>query len=133
MNSFYPVIMTSDIQKEAQFFRDLFGFTDTFTSDWYISLVKDEQHELAIIDSNHETIPEQYRTASAGILLNMEVTDAREVYTKVQTEVPTTLIQEIRDEDFGQRHFIIESPSHVLIDVIEIIPPSREFIEMYNL
>jgi hypothetical protein len=37
----------------------------------------------------------------------------------------------LRDEDFGQRHFITADPNGVLIDVIKPIPPSAEFAELY--
>ena len=38
----------------------------------------------------------------------------------------------IKDEDFGQRHFIFEGPDNLLIDVIEIIQPSEEFLKLYK-
>ena len=36
-----------------------------------------------------------------------------------------------KDEDFGQRHFIVEGPNKILIDVIQPIPPSEEFLKNY--
>ena len=38
----------------------------------------------------------------------------------------------LRDEDFGQRHFITQDPNGVLIDVIKPIPPSAEFAAQYD-
>lgn len=40
-NSFYPVLMCKDIQKEANFFISMFDFKKVFDSDWYISLKDD--------------------------------------------------------------------------------------------
>lgn len=37
----------------------------------------------------------------------------------------------LRDEDFGQRHFITRDPNGVLIDVIKPIPPSADFAALY--
>ncbi|MFX4229610.1 MAG: hypothetical protein ACFHHU_17570 [Porticoccaceae bacterium] len=37
----------------------------------------------------------------------------------------------LRDEPFGQRHFITRDPNGVLIDVIKPIPPSAEFLAQY--
>jgi len=41
-------------------------------------------------------------------------------------------VKTLRDEDFGQRHFIMSDPIGVLIDVIENIPPSKAFADMYK-
>jgi hypothetical protein len=38
----------------------------------------------------------------------------------------------LRDETFGQRHFITKDPNGVLIDVIKPIPPSTEFAAQYQ-
>ena len=38
----------------------------------------------------------------------------------------------LRDEAFGQRHFIAAGPNDVLIDVIKPIPPSEDFAARYS-
>jgi hypothetical protein len=38
----------------------------------------------------------------------------------------------LRDEAFGQRHFITRDPAGVMIDVIKVIPPSEEFAAQYQ-
>ena len=38
----------------------------------------------------------------------------------------------LRDEAFGQRHFIVEAPGGVLVDVIEPIEPSAEFAAAFT-
>ena len=37
----------------------------------------------------------------------------------------------IRDEDFGQRHFILDGPGGILVDVIQNIDPSTAFAAAY--
>ena len=66
----------------------------------------------------------------AGLLLNFEVEDPDEMYAKAKAAGLPILIP-LRDEDFGQRHFITSDPNGVLIDVIKPIPPSKEFAELY--
>ena len=41
------------------------------------------------------------------------------------------LLLALKDEAFGQRHFITRDPNGVLIDVIKPIPPSEEFLSQY--
>ena len=38
----------------------------------------------------------------------------------------------LRDEAFGQRHFITADPNGVLIDVIKPIPPTAEYEAMFT-
>lgn len=81
--SLYPVLMSRDIQAERNFFRDVFGFQETFSSDWYISLLS-EGFELALIDVNHETIPEGFRKECQGVILNIEVENVDDVYADIK-------------------------------------------------
>jgi hypothetical protein len=37
----------------------------------------------------------------------------------------------LRDEAFGQRHFITADPNGTLIDIIKPIPPTAEFAARY--
>jgi hypothetical protein len=41
------------------------------------------------------------------------------------------LVSDIRNEAFGQRHFVLADPAGVLVDVIKVIPPSSEFADLY--
>jgi uncharacterized glyoxalase superfamily protein PhnB len=87
--------------------------------------------ELAILDSNHETIPEAFRTGVKGLILNFEVDDVDAEYERLIRTNKLPLHLDIRSEDFGQRHFITSDPSGVLIDVITVIPPTEDFSSQY--
>lgn len=127
----YPVLMTADVTATADFYRRTFGFEDTFTSSWYVSL-RHDSHELAILDATHETIPENHRGRSAaGLLLNLEVGDVDAEYARVNRLPDVDIVLPIRSEDFGQRHFIVAAPGGVLVDVISPIEPSAEFAEQF--
>ena len=41
------------------------------------------------------------------------------------------ILRSLRDEAFGQRHFITHDPNGVLIDVIKQIPPSDAFLAQF--
>jgi uncharacterized glyoxalase superfamily protein PhnB len=118
--------MTTDAAAAARYFEDHFGFTQTFASDWYVSLVRDGA-ELAFLASDHETIPSGFGAPAAGILLNVEVDDARSAYDRLVGGGGLECVLALRDEPFGQRHFILVAPGGLLVDVIEPIEPSGEF------
>ena len=132
ITSFYPVLMTDDVAASAAFYIDHFGFTSLFSSDWYVHLQSrdDPSVNLAILDGEHETVPAQGRGRASGVLLNFEVDDVDAEYERAVTKgLPIAL--SLRDEPFGQRHFITYDPAGVLIDVITPIPPSEEFLAQF--
>ena len=128
ISSVYPVLMSTDVARSARFFTESFGFERVFEADWYVSLRRDAW-ELAVLDAHHPTIPEGYRTAAAGVLLNIEVDDVDREYARMTASDEVQLALDIRSEDFGQRHFIVAAPGGVLVDVIQPIPYTGEFAD----
>lgn len=136
ISSFYPVILTEQVASSAEFYRNQFGFETVFEADWYVSLrlPRDGEtaFELAILESGHPTVPTAYRHSVNGLILNFEVDDVDAEYERLIKQEKLPLQLDIRDEEFGQRHFITSDPNGVLIDVIKIIPPSYAYSEQYN-
>lgn len=131
--SYYPVLMTGDVAATAAFYTGHFGFRPLFRSDWYVHLQAgdDATVTLAVLDRDHVTIPGAARGSTAGgILLNFEVEDAAAEYRRLAA-AGLAIALPLRDEDFGQRHFIVGAPDGVLIDVITPIPPSGAFAALY--
>ena len=65
------------------------------------------------------------------MILNFEVEDVDAVHAEFQA-AGIEMVKDIRSEDFGQRHFIVQDPNGVLIDIITPIPPSDEFAAQYS-
>ena len=130
---YYPVLMTDRVADTARYYEQHFRFTRLFDSDWYVHLqsLEDTGVNLAILDGDHATVPEAARGGrAAGVLLNFEVEDASAEYQRVLDQgldVQLTL----RDEAFGQRHFMVKDPNGVLIDVIQPIAPDETFLAQY--
>ncbi|NYD66819.1 VOC family protein [Agromyces atrinae] len=127
----YPVLCATDVGASAAFYREFFDFDVTFDSDWYVSLRHPDGAELAILDSTHPTIPEGYRERARGVLVNVEVDDVDAVAARLEA-AGVTVVQELRDEAFGQRHVIVRDPGDVLVDVITEIEPSAEFLAAFG-
>lgn len=130
---FYPVLMTAQVADSARFFVEHLRFKPVFESDWYVHLQssEDESVNLALLQRDHDTIPAAGRGASAGgLLLNFEVADVDAEYARAQKQGLKILLP-LRDEEFGQRHFIAQGPDGVLIDVIMPIEPSEAFKAQY--
>lgn len=133
INSFYPVVLTNDVAGSKDFYTRHFPFEVTFDGGWYVSLKAKQEFpfELALLKPTHPTIPERFRFAlNGGLILNFEVDDADAEYSRLKAAgLPIHL--EIRSEDFGQRHFITSDPNGVLIDIIQVIPPTEDYAKQY--
>lgn len=135
INSFYPVLMSNKVAESQAFYTRYFGFEIVYEADWYVSLKltsTTSSFELAVLDASHPTIPSSYRTAVQGLLLNFEVDNVDDEYERLIVKEKLPLELELRDEEFGQRHFITKDPNGVLIDVIQVIPPSEEESGFYK-
>lgn len=133
VRSFYPVIGTREVEQTADFYRQHFQFDTTFEADWYVSLqlASDPPFELAILDYTHPSVPRAYRKPVQGLLLNFEVDDVDSEYQRL-TGAGLPIDLELRDEEWGQCHFITHDPNGVLIDVIRVTAPSEEFKDQYK-
>jgi catechol 2,3-dioxygenase-like lactoylglutathione lyase family enzyme len=130
--SYYPVLMVDEVAPTAAFYVQHFGFRPLFESDWYVHLqsAEDESVNLAILQGDHETIPAEGRGRTSGMLINFEVEDPDAIHDRLAA-AGLPILRSLRDEAFGQRHFITRDPNGVLIDVIKPIPPSGEFASGY--
>jgi uncharacterized glyoxalase superfamily protein PhnB len=130
---YYPVLMTDRVAETARFYEEHFRFKRQFDSDWYVHLQSAESASvnLAILDGDHETIPVAARGGrAAGLLLNFEVADVDAEYERLMDRGLDVLLA-LRDEPFGQRHFIVRDPNGVMVDVIQPIPPSEAFLAQF--
>lgn len=133
LESMYPVLGTERIQESRDFYTGLLNFEITFEADWYVSLLSKSERpfQLALLDHTHPSVPENFRKPASGVILNFEVEDVDAEYERLR-EAGLPMHLEIRSEDWGQRHFITSDPNGILIDMIQLIPPSAEFAAMYD-
>lgn len=130
--SYYPVIGVRDVAASSAFYRRHFDFVPAFESDWYVHLVARQSRRvnLGLVVFDHPSVPAGHRAPAQGLLINFEVDDVDAEYARLKDAAPVVLT--LRDEPFGQRHFILRDPDGVLIDVIKPIPPSAEYAAQYT-
>jgi catechol 2,3-dioxygenase-like lactoylglutathione lyase family enzyme len=132
ITSIFPAIAADDVAATRDFYVGLFGFRALFDSGWYVQLEAPDgtKPQLGIVERAHTSIPEGFRERPAGVLVSIEVDDVDAVHARAVAAgyaLPLTL----RDEAFGQRHFMTVDPAGTLVDVITPIPPSPEFAAAY--
>lgn len=111
-------ICADDLAASRDFYVRLLGFVVKYDSDWYVQLGASGplELELGIIKRTHDLVPKPYQTAPTGMYVTFVVADVDEVYKKAQ-EMGAMLVQEPRNEFYGQRRFLVLDPAGCLIDV----------------
>lgn len=111
-------ICSDDLAKSKDFYVDLLGLRVKYDSDWYVQLCVPDNPEIeyGIIKRNHELVPEKYQQEPTGMYVTFVVPDVDETYRKA-IELGLPIIQEPRNEFYGQRRFLIQDPNGCLIDI----------------
>ncbi len=121
IRSVHPVLVVSDVARTRAFYEVLLGLATTFDSDWFVQLREPTPGgvELGAVAAGHPTIPAGWEQA-ANLIVTVEVDDAR-VARRRAAGLGAPVVMELRDEDFGQRHFMVSDPDGVLVDVVEYL------------
>ncbi len=133
INSLYPVITTDKLETTKEFYKTYLDLFVTFDSDWYVSMRTQHKplFELALLDYKHPSLPEAFQHPASGVLINLEVRDVDAVYDRFGS-LGIEMVLDIRSEEWGQRHFIVQDPNGILIDVIQNIDAEGEYKEQYQ-
>jgi len=113
-----PNICSDDLKKSKQFYAELLGLKVKYESDWYVQLSSPEDSEIeyGIIQRNHELVPKEYQNPPNGMYVTFVVDDVDITYEKA-LEMSIPIIQEPRNEFYGQRRFLTRDPGGCLIDI----------------
>lgn len=112
LTSFCPVICTSRLGESRSFYNRLFGFTATYTTQWYAGLSRPggRQHELALLDHAHPALPEVFLRPVRAVRLTLAVDDTAEEWDRIAA------LAAAECPDRG--HLVITDPNGVRIDVV---------------
>lgn len=129
VRSVFPVVCAPDIDAARDFYAEILELDVVFECGWYTLLRSpvDETVQLGFVTVEHETVPRGFGGRPAGLLVTVEVDDVDDVYERALGRGAEIALP-LRDEEFGQRHFMAVDPNGVLLDVVTPIAPSRSFI-----
>jgi uncharacterized glyoxalase superfamily protein PhnB len=91
--------------------------------DWYLQMMPESNTTLNIgfVKPDHELFAG--RTASSGtygVVLTIHVDDVDEAYARAR-RLGAEIAAEIRNEDYGQRHFLVVDPNGLVLNVMSAI------------
>ena len=121
----YPMICSENFEQTVAFYEDHFDFLPALEMEGFAILSREEWTNmyLAVIDAKHPIIPEKYRKPVAGVILNFPVKDVKAMYERLYDD-GLELMSEPKDVKCGRKHFFVEDPNGILIDVAEEIDMS---------
>ncbi len=111
-------ICSDRLAESRDFYVALLGFEVSYDSDWYVQLRSPSNPELefGIILRSNSLVPQEYQTAPSGMYVTFVVPEVDLVYEKA-VAMGFRIVQELRNEFYGQRRFLTVDPNGCLIDI----------------
>jgi catechol 2,3-dioxygenase-like lactoylglutathione lyase family enzyme len=113
-------IITTRVKESKDFYSRVLGFGVSFENEFYLLMhTPDNSAQLSFLQPDHPSQQGLFHPAFAGkgIYLTIEVDDVDALYHKM-LENKISIKIAIRDEPWGDRHFAIEDPNGVGIDIV---------------
>ena len=106
------------LTESRDFYISLLGFEVNYDSDWYVQLRSpiNAEIEFGIIDRRSKLVPPEFQNAPTGMYVTFVVPDVDVVYAQAKS-LGLRIIQEPRNEFYGQRRFLTVDPNGCLIDI----------------
>lgn len=117
-------IITAKMKETKEFYLDNLGFGVTFENEFYLLLhTPGHSSEISFLLPNHSSQQALFHKPfqGQGVYLTIEVDDVDALYQDLKKKkIPIKI--DMRDEPWGDRHFAIEDPNGVAIDLVKYSP-----------
>lgn len=117
-------VITEKLAETKKFYTEVLGFGITFENEFYLLLhTPNKSAEISFLLPNHPTQQLLFHQPfkGQGIYLTIEVEDVDALYHQLKAKGVAIKI-ELRDEPWGDRHFAIQDPNGVGIDIVKYSP-----------
>ncbi len=118
--------VTDKLNESKAFYTDVLGFGITFENDFYLLMhTPDKQAEISFLLPNHQSQDPVFHQpfGGEGVYLTIELDDVDGMYHTLKSKGIGIKV-ELRDEPWGDRHFAIEDPNGIMIDLVRYQPPA---------
>jgi catechol 2,3-dioxygenase-like lactoylglutathione lyase family enzyme len=117
-------IVTAKLAETKDFYTKTLGFGVTFENEFYLLMhTPNKEAELSFLLPDHpsQQVLFQKPFQGQGMYLTIEVDDVDMIYSSLKKKGVTINI-DIRNEPWGDRHFAIEDPNGIGIDIVKYSP-----------
>jgi len=121
-------IITTKLAESKAFYANHLGFGVTFENDFYLLMhTPNHEAEISFLVPNHPSQQSLFHKPflGQGMYLTIEVDDVDQIYSDLKKKGVEIKV-DIRNEPWGDRHFAIEDPNGVGIDIVKYSPPKDE-------
>ncbi|WP_028022390.1 VOC family protein [Enterovibrio calviensis] len=125
----FPVIVTPELDTLKTFYLSTFGFEAVFYDpSFYLHLVSPTTGvQLGFLVPNHASQPNflHANMVTEGYVISLEVRDAAKAFAEAKA-MNLNIAMELKEEVWGQIHFMVEDPAGLRIDIVEHVASSTE-------
>jgi len=117
-------IITEKLAETKIFYTTILGFGVTFENEFYLLLhTPNKEAEISFLLPNHPSQQPLFHKSfqGQGMYLTLEVEDVDKVYNELKKKGVEIKI-DIRNEPWGDRHFAIQDPNGIGIDIVKYLP-----------
>lgn len=118
-------VLTTKLAESKAFYSINLGFGVTFENEFYLLMhTPNQEAEISFLLPNHPSQQPFFHKPflGQGMYLTIEVYDVDSIYYDLKKKgVPIKI--DIRNEPWGDRHFAIEDPNGIGIDIVKYSPP----------
>jgi catechol 2,3-dioxygenase-like lactoylglutathione lyase family enzyme len=117
-------IITHKLAETKAFYTEKLGFGVTFENDFYLLMhTPNHEAELSFLLPHHPSQQPLFHPPfqGQGMYLTIEVEEVDAVYEELKSK-GVVIIIELRDEVWGDRHFAIQDPNGIGIDIVKYSP-----------
>ena len=130
--SSFPVFTVENLDAAKSFYTENLGFDPVFSGDWYIHLVSKSGVQVGFLLPDQPTQPSIFQKpyVGEGVIFSLEVEDADTAFAAAKAK-SLNIVLELRSEDWGQRHFCIQDPNGIYLDIVQSFEPTEEYQSDY--
>ena len=134
MKNLFPVICTDDVKGSSDFYQKLLGLEPVFEADWYVQLqaAGEPTVEIAFVQRTHPSVPQGHQNLPAGVIVTLQSDDVDEIHARAESQ-GLPIVLSLRDEAWGQRHFMTLDSMGLLLDIFKLIPAAPEYAASYEI
>ena len=117
-------IVTSKLAETKAFYTSILGFGVSFENEFYLLLhTPGKEAEISFLLPDHPSQQPLFHPAftGKGMYLTIEVEDVDKVYADLNKKGVEVKI-DIHNEPWGDRHFAIQDPNGIGIDIVTYSP-----------
>ena len=120
-------IVTAKLAETKAFYTNILGFGVTFENEFYLLMhTPNHEAEISFLLPDHPSQQSLFQRPfqGHGMYLTIETDDVDNMYRELQQKGVAIAI-DIRNEPWGDRHFAIQDPNGIGIDIVSYSPPEK--------